>query len=297
MKKYLVLLSVYAGMSTVVLAQKVDVEAHRGGIGLMPENTIAAMIHAVDLGVNTLEMDLSVSADRQLVVSHDPYMNRNFVTKPDGSGITAAEEKSLALYTMPYDSIRKYETGLRFYSKFPDQKKIKTHKPLISDLIDSVETYVKEKGLTPVHYNIEIKSGVKNDNVSSPVYTEFVDLAIPLLLSKRLGDRLVVQCFDVRALNYMHQKYPQLILSYLVGAKDNDLDVALGKLDFTPQVYSPNYTLVNAELVKQVHGKGMKILPWTVDEEQDITRMIELKVDGIISNYPNRVLNLVGKVK
>lgn len=292
MKNFFVLLSFCAGISAVVMAQRVNVEAHRGGIGLMPENTIAAMIHAVDLGVNTLEMDLSVSADRQLVVSHDPYMNRNFVTKPDGRAITAAEEKSLALYTMSYDSIRKYETGLHFYPKYPGQKKLRTHKPLVSDLIDSVEAYVKARGLTPMHYNIEIKSGVKNDNVYSPVYTEFVDLAIPQLLAKGLGKRLVIQCFDVRALNYMHQKYPQLTLSYLVGAKDKDLDAALGKLDFIPQVYSPNFTLVNEALVKQVHEKGMKILPWTVDEEEDIARMIGLKVDGIISNYPDRVLKL-----
>lgn len=272
-----------------------NVEAHRGGIGLMPENTIDAMKNAIDLGVNTLEMDMAVSKDRKVLVSHDPYMNYKFVTKPDGSQVAKEESKSLALYKMPYDSIRRYETGLKPHPDYPGQKKLRTYKPLMSELIDSVENYVQRKGLSPMYYNIEVKSSAGNDNVYSPVYTEFVDLAMDVLLSKGITDRMVVQCFDIRALNYMHKKYPQVKLSYLVGAKDSDFEANMGKLDFVPEVYSPHFSLVNEELIGKVHGKGMRILPWTVDKKEDIEKMVNLKVDGVISNYPDRVLQQVRK--
>ncbi len=117
-----------------------------------------------------------------------------------------------------------------------------------------------------------------------------MDKCVKLLLSKHLDERLVVQCFDVRALNFMHEKYPELVLSYLVDAKAGDFEGYMSKLDFTPQWLSPHYSLVDEELVAKCREKGIRLVPWTVDEPEDIARMIELKVEAIISNYPDRVL-------
>ena len=90
----------------------------------------------------------------------------------------------------------------------------------------------------------------------------------------------------------MHQKYPQLILSYLVAEKDKDFEAYMSLLDFTPQWLSPHYTNTDADLCKKAWDKGMKIVPWTADKPEDIQRLVDLKVDAIISNYPDRVLKI-----
>ena len=154
-----------------------------------------------------------------------------------------------------------------------------------------METLTTRLGRSPMRYNIEIKCKEgKTEGINWPEYHEFVDRCIELLLSKNLGDRLVVQCFDVRALNYMHEKYPQLKLSYLTGSKDVDYDTYMSKLNFKPDWLSPHYSTVNETIVKRCHEDGIKIVPWTADDPAEIQRLIDLHVDAIISNYPDRLL-------
>lgn len=274
------------------LSGYVDVQAHRGGAGLWPENTLTSMTNATFMGVNTLEMDLQISSDGQIVVSHDAFFHSRYSTRPDGTEVKADDPKEY-LYTMPYDSIAKYDVGKRVSTVWPEKGQVPEIKPLASVLIDSVENYTRIHGLSPMRYNIEIKSKVgKTEGNNWPEYHEFVDKCVELLLSKNLGDRLVVQCFDVRALNYMHEKYPQLKLSYLTDKKDTDWDTFMGKLNFTPDWLSPHFSVVDATLVENCHKNGIKIVPWTVDEPADIQRMIDLNVDAIISNYPDRLLGI-----
>ncbi|MDR1983652.1 MAG: calcineurin-like phosphoesterase C-terminal domain-containing protein [Prevotellaceae bacterium] len=280
---------------SLLLEHSIDVQAHRGGAGLMPENTVDAMIHAINLGVSALEFDLNISKDKKVVVSHDPWMNYKFVTRPDGAEIKKEEAKHYSLYSMTYDSIAKYETGMKLHPDFPTQKKIKTHKPLVSDLIDSVENYTVANKISPVLYNIEIKSAEGRDNVFSPSYQEFCDLAMEILLSKNINDRLVVQSFDPRTLNYLHEKYPDIKLSYNVENKDNDFEINMEKLNFVPVYYSPHFSLVNENLLKKCRDLGMKIVVWTVDKIDDIKQMLDFKVDAIISNYPDIVLKQIRK--
>ena len=268
----------------------VDVQAHRGGAGLMPENTIEAMKNALDMGVNTLELDLQISQDGQVVVSHDAYFHSRYATRPDGSEVQPGDPKEY-IYTMPYSEVRKYDTGKRPSTVWPEKACLPTYKPLASDLIDFVEKYVADNGLTPVRYNIEVKSKKgKGEGKNWPEYHEFVDKCLELLLSKNLGDRLVVQSFDTRALDYMHEKYPQVVLSYLVDAKAGSFDEFMSKINFTPTWLSPHHSMVDEELCAKSRELGMKLVPWTVDTPEDIKRMIDLKVDAIISNYPDRVL-------
>ena len=274
----------------VDMTDYVDVQAHRGGAGLMPENTIEAMKHALDMGVNTLELDLQISQDGQIVVSHDPYFHHRYAIRPDGSYIKKEDPKEY-IYTMPYSEVVKYDVGSRESDVWPEKACIKTVKPLASDLIDFVENYVKENGLSPVRYNIEIKSkDAKGEGQNWPTYDRFVTECCKFLHSKHLGDRLVVQSFDARALNYMHEKYPELILSYLVDAKAGNYETFMKKLQFTPQWLSPHFSITDEALVQKCREAGMKIVPWTVDKPEDITRILDLKVDAIISNYPDRVL-------
>lgn len=272
--------------------KNIDLQAHRGGAGLMPENTVSAMLNAIDLGVNTLEFDLHLSADKQVVVSHDPYFHPRYSTRPDGSLIQEDDPKEY-LYTMPYDSIVKYDVGLRPVERWPEQKKLAEVKPLAGELIDAAEAYAARKGREPLNYNIEIKSWPgEGEGTLWPEYREFCDVCIPLLLSKNLGERLIVQSFDVRALNYIRATWPEVILSYLTE-EDPDIETQLGLLDFTPEWWSPNYAGVTPENVAWCHEHGIKVVPWTVDDPAEILRCAKCGADAIISNYPDRLIKIL----
>ena len=270
----------------------VDLQAHRGGAGLMPENTFSSMKNAMDLGMNTLEFDLQISADGLVVVSHDNYFHSRYAIRPNGTPVLANEPKEY-LYTMPPDSIAKYEVGLRPVERWPEQKKVSERKPLATDLIDFTEKYSRENGLSLPRYNIEIKSRTgKGEGKLWPEYKEFCDVCIPLLLSKNLGDRLVVQCFDARALEYMHSKWPQLELSFLTDQEPDIVDI-LATLSFKPRWWSPNYSVVTRQNVAYCHALGIKVVPWTVDDPAEIQRMVDCGADAIISNYPDRLIDVV----
>ena len=269
----------------------IDVQAHRGGAGLYPENTIPAMKNALDLGVNTLEFDLHLSSDMQVVVSHDPYFHSRYSTRPDGTEVKKGDPKEY-LFTMPYDSIAKYDVGLKHVDRWPNQVKMAVCKPLASDLIDFAESYAKE----PVNYNIEIKSWPgEEEGTLWPDYKTFCDVCIPLLLSKNLGDRLIVQCFDPRSLNYIHEKWPEVILSYLTEPTDGgNIKKLLEKnLDFVPQWWSPESHVVTKKNVAWCHEHGIGVVPWTVDSKAEMKRMVNCGVEAIISNYPDLLIETV----
>lgn len=291
MKKalYLSLLLIAAVGCQEKKVEGIDVQAHRGGAGLMPENTIIAMKKALDLGVNTLEFDLQLSGDGQVVVSHDNYFHPRYSTRPDGSYVREEDPKEY-LYTMPYDSIARYDVGLKPNTVWPGQKKVAAIKPLAGDLIDFTELYAQE----PVNYNIEIKSWPGDgEGTLWPDYKTFCDSCIPLLLSKKLGDRLIVQSFDTRALEYMHRKWPRLTLSFLTEDDETDIEEILSKLSFKPDWWSPHYSVVTPENVAYCHSRGIGVVPWTVDDPDEIRRMVDCGVEAIISNYPDRLIEIV----
>lgn len=265
-----------------------DKEGHRGCRGLMPENTIPAMIKALDIGVTTLEMDTHITKDNLVVISHDPYFNHDITTKPDGNYINAGEEKNYVLYKMDYAEIQKFDVGLKPYPKFPNQQKLAVHKPLLSDLIDSVEAYCIQHKRTPPFYNIETKSLAVTDNIYHPMPEEFVRLLMNVIEAKKITDRIIIQSFDIRTLQIIHQKYPSVKTALLIeGFDKRGLDAQLKELGFTPTIYSPEYSLVDEILLKQCHQQNIKVIPWTVDDKENIERLKKMGVDGIISDYPN----------
>lgn len=274
-------------LSNTNMNHQTDLQGHRGSRGLMPENTIPAMIKAIDLGVHTLEMDVVISADKKVVVSHDVFFHHNITTTPEGKTLTKPEAEKLLLYQMNYDSISKYDVGMKPHPDFPRQLKMAVHKPLLSDLIRDSELHGKQTGRL-LNYNIEIKSKPANDGKKHPPIEEFVDLAISVIKDAGVLDRTIMQSFDPRALQVIKRKYPSVATSLLIEGTDRrSLDVQLAELGFTPNAYSPHYSLVNAELMELCRQKGIKVIPWTVNNVEEMKRLVALKVDGIISDYPD----------
>lgn len=138
MSKIIILGLAIAALSSCSSRQTVDIQAHRGGMGLMPENTIEAMLNSVNLGVNTLEMDLVVTSDGKVILSHDRYFHHRYATRPDGTSVEWDQPREY-IWTMPYDSVTKYDVGLKPNSDWPEKKCQPAVKQLASEVIDAVE--------------------------------------------------------------------------------------------------------------------------------------------------------------
>ena len=266
----------------------IDYQAHRGGRGLMPENTIPAMLSVMDNNkVTTLEMDLAITKDKQVVVSHDPILNPIITTKPDGSYIHENEKNENIIYQMDYDHLIKFDVGLKPHPRFMQQQKLAVAIPTLNALIDSVELKCLRTG-RKMFYNIEIKSEEGKDGIEHPAPEEFVDLVVTLINQKNIRNRTTIQSFDIRPLKVLHQKYPTIQIAYLVeGEQTGAMKLKLDLLGFIPAIYSPEFKYVTKEMVTYCHTHQMKIIPWTVHTKNEIDALIALGVDGIITDYPN----------
>lgn len=286
MKKIILFFILFLSLSSSFAQQKFDVQGKAGCRGIMPENTIAGMIKAIQLGVTTLEMDAVISKDHQVVLSQEPYFNHEISLTPDGKVISLKDEKKHNIYKMDYAEIKKYDVGSKTHPRFPGQQKIKAYKPLLSEMIDSVENYVKLRKLPKPDYSIETKLIPKGDNEFQPDPATYVELIMAIVKKKKLEKRVIIQSFDVRTLQYLHDTYPKIRTSLLIDEKE-DFENNIKELGFNPTIYSPYVVLVGKTLVDKCHALGIKIIPWTLNSTKDITYLMNLGVDGIITDYPN----------
>jgi glycerophosphoryl diester phosphodiesterase len=265
-----------------------DLQGHRGARGLLPENTIPGFLLAVERGVDTVELDIVVTGDRQLLVSHDPWFNYRITTKPDGAQVTEEEERALNIFEMTYEQTQQYDVGKRGNANFPEQEPMEVTKPLLSEAILAVETYVEEQGLEPVYYNIETKSQPEWYGVYSPLPEEFAQLLYNELVALDILDRVIIQSFDPSTLIAMRTLDPDVTLAMLVYNEVQSVERLVEILGFTPDIWSPNFELVTPLLVDKADRMGMELIPWTVNNRSEMIRLLEMGVDGIITDYPNR---------
>lgn len=261
---------------------------HRGTRGLMPENTIPSMTKAIETGANTIEFDVHITKDGQVVVYHDASFNPAYTTMPDGSEIPKASRADYTFYKMEYSRIREFIIGEKPYPEFPEQQRIRTYAPLLSEMIDSVEAYTKAHHLPPVIYLLEIKSSAKTDGTEQPAPEEYIDKLMAVNNLQALGNRLIIQSFDARPLQVIHRRYPRITLGFLTSDKEINPGKQLDLLGFTPEFYNPYYQHTTPELVNFCHSRKIQVIPWTVQEPADMRRLKEMGVDGIISDYPVR---------
>lgn len=265
-----------------------DKQGHRGCRGLMPENTIPAMLFALGTPVTTLEMDVVITKDKKVVLSHEPFFNHEITTKPNGKYVTEAEEKGLNIYRMTYDEVKKYDVGLKPHPRFPQQQKLKAFKPLLADVIDSVNKDMMTRRRPFPYYNIETKCLPAGDGIYHPKPDEFVELLMAVIKEKNLEDQVIIQSFDFRTLQYLHQKYPHIKTAMLIEDDDKrGLEEQLKDLGFNPSIYSPHFSLVNSGLLDKCHEKNIKVIPWTVNEKNKIEELKKMGADGVISDYPD----------
>lgn len=270
-------------------------EGHRGTRGLMPENTIPSMKKAIDDGANVIEVDIQISKDKMVLVAHDAYINPTFSLMADGSEIPESDSRKYILYQMNYSEIRKFDVGSKMHKDFPQQKKMRAYIPLLSELIDSVEQYTAAKRLPGIIYNIEIKSSPDKDGVYQPEPATLIKLVMDVVNSKKIANRFYIQSFDVRQIQEVHKNYPNVVIGFLTGNKDKSLEENLKEIGFRPDIYSPQYKLATKQLIKSCQAMGMKFIPWTVNTTEEMKTLIDLGVDGIITDYPNLLNKLKSK--
>jgi len=269
-----------------------DLEGHRGARGLEPENTIPAFKKAMDIGVNTIELDLAVTKDSQLIVSHEPYMNYHTCLDSLGNPIEAKDSLKYNVFKMTYKQVQLFDCGIIGNPRFPEQKKQKITKPLFKDVIAFCESYIKKIGST-VAYNIEIKTDPRADHIFHPDVSTFSDLLIQMIDTVIPKNRVTLQSFDFRVLEYLHSTYPQYKLAALV--EKGSAAVNLNRLSFKPDIYSPMYTLLNKSEIDTLKSLNINITPWTVNDTIQMVKLLDWGVNGIITDYPNRAISLLKK--
>ena len=263
-------------------------QGHRGARGMLPENTIPSFLKALEYPVKSLELDVVVSKDERIIVSHDPCFSHHICTKPNGNPVLKSEEDSLLIYQMDYEMIQTYDCGSRGNEHFDQQEKMSVHKPSFIDMVKAVESHCKKSNRTLPYYNIELKSKISWYDKQVPLPAKFAELMLKELYILNIQARANLQCFDLNVLREIHKQDQSISTALLIEGEDT-LEKGLAQLVHIPEFYSPYYMLLNEKIIEQAHEKGMLVVPWTVNEVDEMLNMIKIGVDGIITDYPNRI--------
>lgn len=284
MKKILLVLLLFAANS---FSQTFSIEGHRGARGYVPENTIPSFLKGIELGADTVELDVVVSLDNKLVVSHDPWFSALISTKPDGTAISAKEEKDFNIFKMKYSEAKKFDVGSIGNKDFPQQVKMKVYKPLLGDVFKEIRKYAQKNKLKPIRVNVEIKANPAWDNVFTPPPAVLAKMVYDEILKYKMQNNVIVQSFDVRQLQEFRKFPVKMPLAILVGNKDG-IEKNIELLGFIPDTYSPHFSLVDENTINFCQKNNLKIVPWTVNEIADLEKMKKFKLDGIITDFPDR---------
>ncbi len=283
-----------------------DIEAHRGGRALLPENTLASFANALSMGVSTLELDIGVTRDGVIVVSHERGLNPDLARGPDGDYVAPP---GIPFVQLSLEEVKQYDVGqIRpgsgYAAQFPDQRAVPgTRIPTLQELFE----LVRRSGDDNVRFNIETKIDPDHPG-ESPDPARFVALLLDLVAREKFSGRVMVQSFDWRTLQLVQKLAPDIPTVYLTVQSGKSPTVAPDKATvwtagFDPAahghsiprtikdaggaIWSPHFGDVTPALIAESHALGLKVVVWTVNKEADMARLIELGVDGIISDHPD----------
>lgn len=301
--------SLAAALHMVSTAHSLDIQAHRGGRGLMPENTLPAFAHALALGVTTLELDCAITRDGVVVVSHDPLLNPDITRDAKGAWLVRAGPP---IAQLDYHALQRYDVGRirpasRYAARFPTQQALDGARvPRLADVF----ALALRAGNVTVRFNIETKVSPLEPAHTEPAES-FVRKVIAAVRASAMQHRVTIQSFDWRTLKIVQQEAPEIPTVYLSAQQDfmDNIRAAASSSPWTAglhvsrfdgsiprmvktaggAVWSPYYAEITGETVREAQRLGLKVIVWTVNAEADMHRMIGLGVDGIISDYPDRL--------
>lgn len=284
-----------------------DLQGHRGARGLAPENTLAGFKVALDLGVSTLETDLAVTGDNQLVISHDPVLNADLTRGPDGQWLATGGPaiRMLTLAELGRYDIGRVNPASRYGQQWPEQKPVDGQRfPTPAQLFAMAGPAVR--------FNIEIKTDPNRPDLTIDP-AAFARLTVEAVRRAGVVPRTTVQSFDWRGLLEAKRLAPEIATACL-SIESTNFDTVqrasgrpspwLAGLDLAAHggsvprlakaagcaAWSPFWRNVTAENVKEAQALGLKVVPWTVNVPAEMTRLIDLGVDGLITDYPDRAL-------
>lgn len=282
-----------------------DIEAHRGGRALRPENTLPSFANALSMGVDTLELDMGVTRDGVVVVSHERGLNPDLTRAADGRWIAT----EIPLVDLTLAEVRQYDVGQirpgsAYAARFPDQLAVPgTRIPTLAEVFD----LVRRSGDRHVRLNIETKIDPAHPEESKDPQ-QFVAAVLDLLRREQFVDRVMIQSFDWRTLLLVQKQAPTIPTVYLTQQGDPDANIYRDKpsrwtAGFDPQdhggsvprtvkaaggaIWSPDYRDVDARSIAEAHQLGLPVVVWTVNLPRDMARLIDMGADGIISDRPD----------
>jgi glycerophosphoryl diester phosphodiesterase len=274
-----------------------EVHGHRGCRGLRPENTLPAFLHALELGVDVLELDVIISRDRQVVVAHEPWLSARLGTGPNGEPISPQQERAYNLYQMPYATIRQCVVGELPQASFPKQVPVTTYRPLLRDVLQAVESACRLAGRPSVGYAVEVKSVPTGDDIFHPTPRPFVELVLAELQAAGVAARTTLLSFDLRILQAARAQATHQALCLL---NENLIPAAIlfEELGFVPDTYGPDFELLSTESVQALHAAypGLRLVPWTLNIPADFALALQWGVTGITTDYPDQLLALLSNV-
>ena len=295
-------------------ATRFDLQAHRGGRGLMPENTLAAFAKALDIGVTTLELDVGVAQDGVVVITHDRHLNPDIIRNAQGRHLS---ERGATIMSMPYAELQRFDAGRlkpgsNYAKTFAQQQAVDGERiPALTALFE----LVKKRGANDVRFNIETKLSPNAPGETLPP-EPFVRAVIGEIRKAGLTSRTTIQSFDWRTLQIAQKEAPEIVTVYLSSQQGAGDTVQIGKPGASPwlagfdvddyagsvaravkaaggTVWSPNYRDVTEPLVRDAQSLGLKVVPWTVNDDADLVRLLDWKVDGLITDYPDKLRALM----
>ena len=291
-----------------------DLEAHRGGRALLPENTLPAFANALSMGVDTLELDVGVTADGEVIISHERGLNPDLARDANGAYVAPPGTPFVKLQ---FADVRTYDVGQirpdsSYARQFPEQRAVPgTRIPTLKQLF----ALVRKSGNDRVRFNIETKIDPNRPDESLDPHG-FVAKLLGLIEAEKFSERVMIQSFDWRTLLLVQQQASKIPTVYLTIQRGSAPSVALDKATswtagFNPAdhggslprtikaaggaVWSPYFGDVTAALVTEAHTQGLRVVVWTVNKPDDMARMIELGVDGIISDRPDLLRQAAGE--
>ena len=265
-----------------------EIQGHRGARGLLPENSIPGFVISIREGADVLEMDLCLAKDGNIIVSHEPWMSHTICTTPEGDEIPASREREYNLHQMTTAEIQSFDCGMKTHPRFPDQRHLPVQKPTLAEVVEVTEEVPLLKSKRQVRYNLEIKHRSDLEPEFCPDAETFAKSVIAEVQRLGIADRTCIQSFSAAALNAVHELAPEMTTAWLTDSEES-VATALARISFKPSIYSPQWERIDATDVFELQQQGIRVIPWSVNAPEDLFAVMQMGVDGIITDYPDRL--------